>query len=294
MQRNFTLFLTTVILSGSIYGVLNRPPENEITDGISNYEIGENAVEATEDLEPEEEGTARETEELSVDEIEDSEQEAIGENESEENEVSGNRDEECLENLENDEKEIEEEQKEEIQEPEEQQEGNYIYNVSFPTNSKAYLDPGNLSGKGQIFSDEFKVENYGNTDVVIKIKNIQIYCESTEELYELSEDDITEVRPHVKKIDVDVVWKNENENIEKVMDVVEGEKDEYVLRLKASEYDKEGDFVRLGDGSTGLFYFTGNLNPDPELVWEDSGIKVSFDYEIVMDEEKDMFPELEG
>lgn len=155
-----------------------------------------------------------------------------------------------------------------------------IYNVSFPTGSKAFLDPENLSGKGQIFSDDFKVENYGNTDVAIKIKNIEVYYKSTGEVYEFSEEEVSDRHSYVKKLNVDVVWRNEQENAEKVLSVLEGASDEYVLFLKASEYDENEDFIRLNDGSTGLFYFTGTLNSNPDIVWEDGEVVVSFDYEI--------------
>lgn len=160
------------------------------------------------------------------------------------------------------------------------QESNCIYNVLFPTNPKAYFDPENLSGKGQIFSDEFKVENYGNTDVAIRIKNIDVYYKSTEEVYELSEQEISDNHSDIKKINVDVIWKNKSENMEKVLNVSESVSDEYVLVLKAAEYDKNDGFVRLNKGSAGSFYFTGTLNANRDLVWEDGEVTVSFNYEI--------------
>jgi len=30
-----------------------------------------------------------------------------------------------------------------------------------------------------------------------------------------------------------------------------------------------------------MFYFTGSMNWNPELVWDDTDVSVSFDYEIV-------------
>ncbi len=155
-----------------------------------------------------------------------------------------------------------------------------IYNVAFPTGTKAFLDPDNLSGRGQIFSDDFKVENYGNTDVAIKIKNIEVYYRSTEDVYEFSEEKVSDHHSHIKKLNVDVVWKNEVEKTERVLNVLEGISDKYVLFLKASKYDENGSFAGPSDGSTGSFYFTGTLNSNPELVWEDGEVQISFDYEI--------------
>lgn len=168
---------------------------------------------------------------------------------------------------------------------EESKENDCIYNVSFPTNSRAYLDPENLSGKGQIFSEEFKVENYGNTDVTIKIKSIEVYYRLREELYELSEGEVMNNNSYIKKLNVDVVWKNKN--TQNVLNVVEGTTDEEVLFLESAEFDENGSFVSLKEGSMGSFYFTGTLNSNPELVWEDGEITLSFDYEIVSAEEEE-------
>jgi len=52
-----------------------------------------------------------------------------------------------------------------------------IYSVTFPAEIHAYLDPGNISGRGQIFSDVYTIENYSNRDVAVKIKNI-VYIET--------------------------------------------------------------------------------------------------------------------
>lgn len=169
-------------------------------------------------------------------------------------------------------------QKEEVEEAEEGKD--CIYNVSFPTASTAHLDPGNLSGKGQIFSDEYKIENYGNTDIAIKIKNIDVHFESKEEVYELIEEKVTEDHAGIKKLNVNVVWRNEKDNTEEILNVVEGSSDEYVITLKASEYNENGEFLNLCEGSTGFFYFTGSVTDNPWTVWDDDRIVMRFDYEI--------------
>ncbi len=175
-----------------------------------------------------------------------------------------------------------------------------VYKVSLPTSTKAYLDPENLSGKGEIFSEEYKVENYGNTDIAIQIKNIEVYYWGTEDIYEFTEDttDISSEKVSadfqiegfqaedshpagVKRLNVDIVWQNESERSRTVLDVTEGAPEEYVLSLKASSYDGEGNFIELNPGSTGSFYFTGTLDADPGVDWSDGEVTVHFDYEIV-------------
>lgn len=156
-----------------------------------------------------------------------------------------------------------------------------LYNVSFPTDIHAFLDPGDLSGRGQIFSDRYEVKNYGNTDVVIKIKNIDVYYISTEDIYELSDEEIVDNNSRIKKLNINMVWVNEAEQTEKVLCVSEGVYDECVLSLAASEYNENGEFVDLREGSSGFFYFTGTLNSNPNLIWEDGEVTACFDYEIV-------------
>ena len=199
----------------------------------------------------------------------------------------------------------EEPEKEEFpkEETEESKKTAAVYNVSFPTSTKAYLDPENLSGKGQIFSEEYKVENYGNIDVAIQIKNIEVYYWGTEDIYEFAEDttdfstektsadfqkegfQVEDSRPvGVKRLNVDIIWQNESERSRTVLDVTEGAPEEYVLSLKASSYDDEGNFLELNSGSTGGFYFTGTLDADPGADWSNGEVRVHFDYEIVSTE----------
>lgn len=165
--------------------------------------------------------------------------------------------------------------------PETEEVAGPVYNVTFPAKTVACLDPDNLSGRGQIFSDEYVVENYSNTDVSIRVKNVKVFYFSTESVYEFYETGIEENSSDVKRLDVNLVWVNNSENTERVLHVTEGECDETVLVLKAAEYNNRGEFISLNEGSTGFFYFTGTLNANPNIVWEDGEVELQFDYEIV-------------
>lgn len=165
-----------------------------------------------------------------------------------------------------------------------EEEESVLYSVSFPTDTHACLDPGNLSGKGQIFSDHYTVENYGNTEVKITIKNIDVYYASTEDVYEFSDEKIDDHSSRVKKLNIGMVWGKENEESEKTIYLSEGVREEEVLTLAASEYEENGEFVSLKEGSTGYFYFTGTLNANPNLEWEEGELIVRFDYEILSTE----------
>lgn len=160
-------------------------------------------------------------------------------------------------------------------------ENHNIYSVSVPTQTMAYLNPGNLSGEGQIFSEQFIVENYGNTDVVVRINNIKIESYSPESIYEFSRDEIIDNQTEEKKINVNMVWENDGDKSEKILNVIEGVSDEDVLILKAAEYDENGEFVSLRESSRGRFYFTGTLNTNANIVWQEKDFSVRFNYELV-------------
>ena len=164
------------------------------------------------------------------------------------------------------------------------EEGN-VCKVSFPTNIHACLDPGNLLGRGQVFSDSYIVENYGNSDIVIKIKNIQVTCSESEITEELFSGNDVSSQSDTKKFNIKMIWKNEIEKTEKVLYIENGTPDKYVLFLKAAKYNKDNEYVSLNDSSRGLFYFTGTLNNDSEIEWENSRISVKFDYEIEKEED---------
>lgn len=155
-----------------------------------------------------------------------------------------------------------------------------IYNVSFPASTRASLDPGNISGKGQVFSEQYKVINYGNTDVIIKIKNICITW-NMDDSSEIFQDEITASYSSAKKINIDMIWKNEVHSKKKAIPVLSGSPDESVLHLKAANYNKDGKYIGLCDGGTGVFYFTGSLKSDSNIDWENNEISVCFDYEII-------------
>lgn len=155
-----------------------------------------------------------------------------------------------------------------------------IIKVSIPERVHAVLDPDNLHRKGGIYSDEYKIVNYGNRDVAIKIKKIDVLYKLQKNLYLFSENPNEDYDSNIKRMDINIVWKNEKEDTEKVMKVIDGQIDEYVLYLKASEYDEDNKYVKTNEGSAGSFYFCGNLNQDPDIQWSDGEISLSVKYEV--------------
>lgn len=161
-----------------------------------------------------------------------------------------------------------------------QNEEEAIINVSVPRNIHGCLDPENISGKGGVYSDKYEIINYGNRDVVVKIKKINAFYKEDKGIYEFSENTVGDEGPNIKKMNIDMVWKNESEDMQKVLNVIDGQVDEYVLYLKASKYDENNRFVELNDGSVGTFYVRGTLNQNLDIQWNDNEIALQLDYRI--------------
>lgn len=177
-----------------------------------------------------------------------------------------------------------------------------IYKVSFPASAKAYLNPGDLGGMGEVYSEQFAVANYGNTDIAIRIKSVEMDAdtreyfpaspgdafpeeESEDDFDEESEWDFDEDEEESEKmlLDVDMLWENKSEGQRKLLKVVDGDCGEYVLYLKGAEYDENGKFVSLNEGSSGTFSFNGEIVSGLDSVFDlNKTLEVSFEYDICL------------
>lgn len=155
-----------------------------------------------------------------------------------------------------------------------------IYRVEIPTSTQIYIDPENLREKGQIFSEKYKIKNYSNRDIMIVIKNIDVSYEFSENSYELLKDTVNEKYFEKEKMRINMVWDNEDQNIQKSLKVIDKDNaDEYVIYLEAAKYNEDNEFVKFNNGSKGTFYFTGSLNSSVQ--WEEKGLSINFRYEVV-------------
>lgn len=164
---------------------------------------------------------------------------------------------------------------------ESEEKNNTILKVEMPTSTRVHIDPENWSGKGQISSDSYQVINYGNTDVIIRIKNIKIIHRNEKEQVEFSEIPVLDDGSKEKKMNLNMVWGNRREENGRVLNVMDGKADADVICLEAAKYDGKGQFIELNKNSEGVFYFTGTVNPNPDIQWIDDEVSIDFDYQIV-------------
>lgn len=160
-----------------------------------------------------------------------------------------------------------------------------ISKVEIPTKVHVNMDIDEGRGGGEISSERYDIVNHGNRDIAIKIKNIRFSYRAPQDAYEVNGETNKEISaqkdPKTKKINVDIIWENEDESQRKVLKPTDGKMDEYVLYLKAAKYGKNGEFKGLNVGSKGTFRFAGSIESEPGLEWNAQEIALGLDYEIV-------------
>ena len=173
-----------------------------------------------------------------------------------------------------------------------------ISKVKIPTKVHVDMDIDEVRGEGKISSEQYDIVNHGNRDIAIKIKNLKFSYRLPKDTYEINGEVNKEIsaeeHPKTKKIDVDIIWENEDEGQRKVLKLTDGKMDEYVLYLKAARYDKDGKFKSLDPGSKGTFRFVGSVESEPGLEWKDKEISLGIDYEIENMGEQENREEVEG
>ena len=160
-----------------------------------------------------------------------------------------------------------------------------ISKISMPSKVEICFNPLNLCGKEDVYSEHYEVVNYGNRDIAIKMKEIDVSYKGRDSLYELSDEPVYDTDSKKKRMNINMVWENKHEGLKKVLNVVDKQTDEYVIYLKAAQYDKNGNFVKLNKGSKGIFYFKGSLNTNPDIEWVNGEISVDYRYEVVNGED---------
>lgn len=139
-----------------------------------------------------------------------------------------------------------------------------VINVSFPEKIQIYLDPERIQGKGDIYSDEYKIVNHGDTDVIIRIKKTNVFYKKRRKM---------QGYPEVEGLNVDIVWDNGVKNAERSLVKTEGDTDEYVLYLKASGYNENED-------NEATFHFTGTIDEASAVQWDEDNLALQFTYKV--------------
>jgi hypothetical protein len=144
-----------------------------------------------------------------------------------------------------------------------------VLNVVVPTTVSMTLDPLELSGRGQIYSDIYDIINLGDTDVVLTLTDIQVIFANDSDFEALAQPYDQASQSSLKAVFL-------------VMDFGRAEVPPVVL----TDTDREGPVSILLNsaqgGTEGISHlylsFTGNLNENPAVPWVDGDIKIVITY----------------
>lgn len=158
--------------------------------------------------------------------------------------------------------------------------------VVVPSNLDFQLDPLEVHGKGQIYSDNFLIQNYSNTDVTVKLENIKYtFVNETDFLsLDMPPEIPFGIRNPSKLKEVYMLLHYENRDYENFVITTKEKSETADIILAAAEYDEDGNFVELNADSTLIFSFTGIVNHLPAIEWEDKDFSVSIEYTLIPDE----------
>lgn len=155
-----------------------------------------------------------------------------------------------------------------------------VLTVIVPSKLDFTIDPFEVSGKGQIYSDVFLIQNYSNEDVAVRLENIKYIFANDDDFLSLdAPPDIPFGLAHNSDLkEIYMVLHYENRDWENFLITAKERSETADIILRAAEYDSEGKFVALNEESTLSFSFSGMVNHMPAKQWENKDVTVSIEY----------------
>jgi len=135
-----------------------------------------------------------------------------------------------------------------------------IINVSVPTNLDFKIDPFEIAGRGQIYSDDYIIQNVGATDVLMTISQVQVIFANEYDFQAVAHEIDYDYQSPVKTV---YMVLNINSSPLIITDSAIGEYETILL---------DGDKLKLS--------VSGNLNMFPAERWRDGDIKILLSYSL--------------
>jgi hypothetical protein len=148
-----------------------------------------------------------------------------------------------------------------------------IISVIVPENMDFTIDPYGVAGRGQIYSDEKKIQNKGNTDIRITFTDFEVHFSNEQEFDSLTESfafSSEEGEAYERKA-IFLTLDFGRSGVEPVILTGWNGEQPSVL-LSAETIDPSNSYVNLTVG--------GNLNPKPATQWQDGDVSIRIAYHI--------------
>lgn len=157
------------------------------------------------------------------------------------------------------------------QEEESGYDGSEVLNVAVPLTVSIVIDPFEISGKGQIYSDLYEITNFGDADVLLTFTDIQVTFADDTNFEALA-------KPFDDRTDSDLksiylLLNFGRDNITPVAITDPAREDDITIPLAGNQADANGN-------SFLSFYFSGSVNHLPEVGWKDGDVKISISYKL--------------
>jgi hypothetical protein len=144
-----------------------------------------------------------------------------------------------------------------------------VLNIVVPAEIIIVLDPLELAGRGQIYSDTYVIENHGETDVLLTISDIALIFPNDTDFEALPLPYDQKSESSLKAIFL--LMDFGRADISPVVTTDASLETPISILLNAAQADKEG-------ASYAALSFMGNLNENPEVPWNDGDVKITITY----------------
>ena len=148
------------------------------------------------------------------------------------------------------------------------EDGSAVLNVLVPTTVSVTLDPFELNGRGQIYSDVYEIKNFGDNNVLLTFTDLQITFPDDKNFEALASPFDEKRVSKLKSIYMQLDFGRDDEPSAVLTDSDwEGE---VTIPLSGDQSDPERTLVSLS--------FSGNINHLPKVPWRDGDVRINLTY----------------
>lgn len=147
-----------------------------------------------------------------------------------------------------------------------------ILQIAVPSAIDFTMDPLELGGRGQVYSDEYLIENCGEADVLLTITDIGITFANDTDFLALAEPYDTKAGLKSKAIYLTLEFAREG--MEPIV-LTDGSGAQEISLLLAAQ-----DLEMGNEDSAVVFSVTGNLNPYSSVDWLDGDVQIHLSYRL--------------
>ncbi len=145
-----------------------------------------------------------------------------------------------------------------------------VLEVMIPSTVSITIDPFELAGRGQIYSDIYEIGNYGDADVLLTFTDIQVTFADDENFESLAgpfdESSGSELKSIYLQLDFG------RDDVPSAVLTGPGRAGGISIPLASAQTGTDRSFVSLS--------FSGSVNHLPEVAWQDGDVKISMTYSI--------------